>query len=121
MFARKFGDQATYKKYIARASNWQNLWMEEATEPSTGVKGFIQAKDAKGAWATQAGYNCETCFVGTKGRDGEFYEESAWSYSWFVPHDYAKIIELVGGMESFVKRLGMNLLCFAAAEFRYLF
>ena len=43
--------------------------------------------------------------MGLPGKDGEFYEESAWSYSWFVPHDYAAVVELVGGRERFVERL----------------
>jgi len=43
--------------------------------------------------------------IGVKGKDGEFYEESAWSYSWFVPHDYAALVGLVGGRDAFVKRL----------------
>lgn len=26
-----------------------------------------------------------------------FYESSSWEYSWFVPHDTAHLIELMGG------------------------
>jgi putative alpha-1,2-mannosidase len=113
MFARKIGDRAIYEKYITRSSNWQNLWMKDAVEPTTGVSGFIQAKDSNGAWVTHPGLNCETCLVGIKGKDREFYEESAWSYSWFMPHDYAKVIELVGGRDNFVKRLGMRFVTFS--------
>ena len=53
------------------------------------------------------GEGCTTCFVALPGKDGEFYEESAWSFSWFVPHDYAALIELVGGKEHFTRRLGI--------------
>ena len=53
------------------------------------------------------GEGCTTCFVALPGMDGEFYEESAWSFSWFVPHDYAALIELVGGKERFTRRLGI--------------
>jgi putative alpha-1,2-mannosidase len=112
MFARKSGDRAVYEKYIARASNWQNLWMKEAVEPTTGLTGFFQGRYSNGSWAPHSGEGCLTCTVGYAGRDGEFYEESAWSYSWFVPHDYAKVIDLVGGHDSFVKRLGIYRLGF---------
>lgn len=108
LFARKFGDYGLYQRYIKRASNWENLWMKEAREPKTGMTGFFQPKYANGSWATiHTGQNCKTCLVGFAGNDGEFYEESAWSYSWFVPHDYAKVINLVGGPEKFVERLGI--------------
>jgi putative alpha-1,2-mannosidase len=110
MFARKSGDREIYEKYITRASNWENLWMKEAVEPTTGLTGFFQGKYSNGSWAIHSREGCTTCTVGHAGPDGEFYEESAWSYSWFVPHDYAKLIELVGGRDSFVKRLGDYLL-----------
>lgn len=106
LFARRIGNRAVYEKYIARASNWKNLWMSEAVEYATGVTGFFHGKYANGTWATSPGVDCLTCEVGLPGKDGEFYEESAWSYSWFVPHDYAQVIELVGGKQKFVERLG---------------
>jgi putative alpha-1,2-mannosidase len=108
MFARAAGDREIYEKYIARASNWKHLWMEEAVERKTGLTGFFHGKYANGSWATKPGLNCSTCEVGVTGKDREFYEESAWSYSWFVPHDYAQVIKLVGGREKFVERLGMS-------------
>jgi len=87
--------------------------MAEATEPTTGITGFFQPKYSNGTWALRTGSNglgdeCDTCLVATPGRDGEFYEESAWSYSWFVPHDYAQLIQLVGGPENFTDRLGTS-------------
>jgi Glycosyl hydrolase family 92 len=82
--------------------------MAEAEEPTTGTRGFFQPKLSNGSWSTIEGVNCNTCDVGMPGRDGEFYEESAWSYSWFVPHDYARVIGLVGGAEEWVKRLGIS-------------
>lgn len=105
MFARAARDRAVYEKYIARATWWENLWYDNATERRTGLKGFFQPKWANGSWVDRSGEKCETCLVGIHG-DGEFYEETAWSYSWFVPHDYARVIELVGGWAKFVERLG---------------
>ena len=107
MFARAAGDRKVYDKYISRASNWKNLWMKEAVEPKTGLTGFFQGKYANGTWATKPGRDCLTCKVGIGG-DREFYEESAWSYSWFVPHDYAQVIQFVGGRQKFIERLGTS-------------
>jgi hypothetical protein len=93
--------------------------MAEAEEPVTGTRGFFQPKWSNGSWSTIEGVDCTTCAVGIPGRDKEFYEESAWSYSWFVPHDYAKVIGLVGGAEEWVKRLGISLFG-GADEIRFL-
>ena len=109
MFARTAGNRKVYEKYISRASNWNNLWMKEAVEPKTGLTGFFHGKYANGTWATNPRKDCLTCEVGFSGKDREFYEESAWSYSWFVPHDYAQVIQLVGGRKKFVERLGTSL------------
>ena len=108
MFARQAGNRELYNKYIALASNWKNLWMEDAVEPRTGVSGFFQGRFANGSWATNPlGDKCTTCLIGLRGNvDKQFYEESAWTYSWFVPHDYAQLIALIGGKEKFIERLG---------------
>lgn len=107
LFARKMRNRELYDKYIARASWWQNLWMKNAVEPKTGITGFFQGRHSNGSWVVHSGLDCTTCTVAQAGPDGEFYEESAWSYSWFVPHDYAKLVDLVGGRENFTKRLGI--------------
>ena len=107
MFARQARNREVYDKYIARTSNWKNLWNENAVEPRTGVSGFFQGRFTNGSWATNPlGDKCTTCFIGLSGKDSQFYEESAWTYSWFVPHDNAQLIELVGGKEQFVEKLG---------------
>jgi putative alpha-1,2-mannosidase len=108
LFARAQRNRLVYEKYIARAGWWRNLWMAEAQEPLTGERGFFQPRWRNGSWATKSGRGCRTCFVGVPGKDGEFYEESAWSYSWFVPHDYAAVIQLVGGKQNFTDRLGLH-------------
>jgi len=109
MFARHAGNREVYEKYITRASNWKSLWLDGAVEPRTGVSGFFQGRFFNGSWATNPlGDQCTNCFVGLPGRDKLFYEESAWTYGWFVPHDNAQLIELVGGKEKFVERLGYS-------------
>lgn len=106
LFARKTHNRTLYEKYISRSQNWRNLWMADLKEPKTNITGFFQAKTRDGNWSVPLGRCNETgCVVGQRGSDPEFYEESAWSYSWFVPHDYAALVELVGGREKFVDRL----------------
>ncbi|KAJ2930255.1 hypothetical protein H1R20_g6808, partial [Candolleomyces eurysporus] len=34
-----------------------------------------------------------------------FYESSSWEYSWFVPHDTAQLVTLMGGNSTFLRRL----------------
>ena len=107
MFARHVGNREVYDKYIARASNWKNLWNEGAVEPRTGVSGFFQGRFLNGSWVTNPlGDKCTTCFIGLTGQDKQFFEDSSWTYSWFAPHDNAQLIELVGGKEKFVEKLG---------------
>jgi putative alpha-1,2-mannosidase len=107
MFARHSGSRGIYDKYISLASNWKNLWMADAVEPRTGVSGFFQGRFANGSWVTNPiGDQCTTCYIGLPDQDGQFYEDSAWTYSWFVPQDYAQLIEFVGGKEKLVEKLG---------------
>lgn len=40
-----------------------------------------------------------------KAYNDEYIEGNAWQYSWFVPHDVEKLIELHGGREVFIDRL----------------
>jgi putative alpha-1,2-mannosidase len=37
--------------------------------------------------------------------DRSFYEGSSWVYSYFVPHDFARLIGLTGGEQAYCKRL----------------
>jgi putative alpha-1,2-mannosidase len=108
MFARQAGNRSVYDKFINRTSNWKNLWDADAVEPRTGLSGFFQGRFFNGSWATNPIANhCTTCLIGILGNvDHQFYEDSAWTYSWFVPHDNAGLIELIGGKEAFIERLG---------------
>ena len=45
-----------------------------------------------------------TCFLDASNMDG-FYESSPLTYSQFVPHDTAALVELQGGADKFIERL----------------
>lgn len=95
--AKDLGSKEDYNKYLGRSSKWINLWNPAAE--SDGFKGFIAPKrlggdfipiDLKKNWGSWKDY---------------FYEGSSWTYSYFVPHQFEKLVELSGGKETFAKRL----------------
>lgn len=95
--AKTLGTEADYEKYLNRSKQWINLWNPEAQ--SDGYKGFITPKNLKGDfvdidikkdWGSWKDY---------------FYEANSWTYSYFVPHQFDKLVELSGGKEMFAKKL----------------
>ncbi|CAK7211562.1 hypothetical protein SCUCBS95973_001157 [Sporothrix curviconia] len=114
MAAAGLGSAAEEATYLARSSNWRNLY--KADEPSlwwngtdTGFTGFFQPRNLNGTWSYQNPLNCSnpdeysTCSLQNTGR--ETFESSIWEYGFFVPHDQATLIALYGGDDAFVRRL----------------
>jgi predicted alpha-1,2-mannosidase len=100
LLAKALGKTADYEIYRKRSQNWENLWNSAYEED--GVKGFIWPRHKDGSWKTKFN-GLEGCSWG-----GEtFYEGNSWTYSTFVPHDTARLIEKSGGAEAFVKRLDL--------------
>lgn len=95
--AQKLGLEDDYEKYLKRSLQWIHLWNPGLE--SEGYKGFIDAREENGAFV----------FFEPKQYGGSwkspFYEGSPWTYSYFVPHDIDKLIELMGGKERFAERL----------------
>jgi len=98
LFAEALGKTADAEKWMARSANWQNIWNPNQT--NNGYSGFITPRQANGDFF--ADHN-------TLARVGSwqfhFYEGNSWDYSWYVPHDVGKLIELMGGNDTFVRRL----------------
>jgi predicted alpha-1,2-mannosidase len=95
--AKTLGTKEDYEKYLNRSKQWINLWNPKAD--SDGFKGFIAPKtidgdfipiDIKKNWGSWKDY---------------FYEASSWTYSYFVPHQFEKLVEISGGKEVFAKKL----------------
>ncbi|KAF1849920.1 glycoside hydrolase family 92 protein [Cucurbitaria berberidis CBS 394.84] len=101
----------TYLKYIARASNWQNLYKADQKSfingTDTTFTGFFQPKYLNGTWGYQDPIACSPLanFCSLTSNPSETFESSCWEYMFFVPHDIGKVIELLGGEEVFLKRL----------------
>lgn len=95
--AKSMGKLSDANRYFSRSKNWENLWNPDAV--SDGFKGFIVPKTTEGSfveidlkknWGSWKNY---------------FYEASSWTYSFFVPHQINRLIELCGGNETYTKRL----------------
>ncbi len=84
--------------YFGRSGQWANLW-DESVEDG-GVRGFIRTRHRDGRWMEPFSPR-----DGCTWKGHTFYEGNSWTYSFFVPHDVASLIEKCGGNEAFVKRL----------------
>ncbi|KAI8581047.1 hypothetical protein K450DRAFT_279440 [Umbelopsis ramanniana AG] len=107
LVARELGKSSEYQNFTSRASNWKNLWNPKVKD--SGHYGFIQPKYENGTWNYYPPQFCGptmnhlSCFLNPTG--GEFYEESSWAYSFFIPQDQQGLIDMVGGPAEFISRL----------------
>ncbi|KAJ7267552.1 glycoside hydrolase family 92 protein [Mycena haematopus] len=101
----KTDDVATFAN---RSLSYRNVW--DPTVVSDGFHGFSQKRYANGKFNFTDPVDCSPvsnlteCSLQSDNVNG-FYESSSWEYSWFAPHDTAHLIELMGGNDTFVKRL----------------
>ena len=75
----------------------ENLWNPDLE--SRGYKGFIDVRNADGSFV----FHDPAKWNGSW--NAPFYEGRSWTYSYYVPHDMPRVIELMGGPEAFVERL----------------
>ncbi len=90
--ARKLGKAADFERFARRSEYYRNLWDKET--------GFFRPKDSEGRWVEPfdpLSYE-QPCFI----------EGNAWQYMWFVPHNPQGLIELLGGNDSFIRKLDEN-------------
>jgi predicted alpha-1,2-mannosidase len=97
--AKKLGETAIYEKYRKKASSWENLW--NTGVESLGFKGFIWPRNSDGSWVDTTKFNV----FASGSLEHPFYETFSWEYSFYVPHDMKRLIEKMGGKETFTKRL----------------
>ncbi|KAF1809534.1 hypothetical protein P152DRAFT_468366 [Eremomyces bilateralis CBS 781.70] len=90
-FARERGHLEDYERYLQRSTYWINLFEPNQTSTThlstTGFLGFFQPRYRNGTW----------CYTDP---------DRLWKYSFYVPHDQAALIALLGGPKQFVRRLG---------------
>jgi predicted alpha-1,2-mannosidase len=101
----------TATKYLSRARNWQNLYKADQRSSingrDTGFSGFFQPKYLNGTWGYQDPIACSPLagFCSLTSNPSETFESSCWEYMFFVPHDVRRLISLLGGPETFIRRL----------------
>jgi predicted alpha-1,2-mannosidase len=96
--ARGLNHPADYAKYLKRSANWENLWDKEGTD--AGFSGFIWVKHKDGSWKSPF----DPHLRGSWGGDN-FYEGNTWTYSLYAPQNVARLIQLCGGTDTFIRRL----------------
>ena len=92
-FAKSLGKTAEYEKYMKRAQAFKNVY-----DPKSG---FMRGRLEDGSWRTP--FNPTA--VSAPGKPHDFTEGDAWQYSFFVPHDVAGMIKMMGGKDAFVTKL----------------
>ncbi|KAJ6512551.1 alpha-1,2-mannosidase, putative subfamily [Mycena sanguinolenta] len=115
LVALSMGNTTLATHYFNKSHDWMNIWNPDAKH--SGFTGFIQPRNADGSWFFSSYdhggvfrpdhcspvYGHTDCYGGWGG--GEFYEASSWEYSFYVPHDMARLVGLMGGKKTFSARL----------------
>lgn len=108
--AQLLGKTDDEARYTNRSLWYRNVWDPEVE--SDGFKGFMQKRFMNGSFAFTDPANCSPndrnqsrpCSLQVTNVNG-FYESSSWEYSLYAPHDTDYLIHLMGGNETFLKRL----------------
>jgi predicted alpha-1,2-mannosidase len=97
LVAQGLGKLDDYRRYFDRSRQWINLWNKDAV--SDGFTGFITPRKPDGEFV-------DTDLKKYPGSwKNYFYEGSSWTYSWFVPHEFPRLVELNGGAAAFARKL----------------
>ena len=95
--AKGLGQTADYKKYLDRSGKWINLW--DSNAESDGFKGFIMSKKLDGSFVKLDAKQYPGSWK------NHFYEGCSWTYSYFMPHQFPRLIDISGGKDIYVKKL----------------
>ncbi|EGO54115.1 hypothetical protein NEUTE1DRAFT_87202 [Neurospora tetrasperma FGSC 2508] len=111
---------ADITKYHHRGANWRNYWnpsakdlfRDDRTTSSYIIQspfvGFLQPRTLAGTFRYHPTRTCSpiqnqhSCYYDTA---LDVYEGSPWLYSFFAPQSMSTLIQLMGGSDTFVKRL----------------
>ncbi|KAL5113351.1 hypothetical protein ACEQ8H_008779 [Pleosporales sp. CAS-2024a] len=85
--------------YFQRSAGWQRSWDTRAT--SRNFTGFVMPRYANGSFDEQ--YNVTNC--GQCNWSDQSYEATAFEYSFVIPHDVERMMDLMGGTQAFEQRL----------------
>lgn len=93
--ARKMGHIADAEKYEARAANFLHVWNPE--NQSEGFVNFPQTPREDGSF--------DSGFDPHGGYNSHFYEATAWDASYINYNDMPRLVEAMGGADTFTERL----------------
>jgi len=93
--AQKMGEIEDYEKFEARSANWLNVWNKDIE--SEGFYGFPQNRNEDGSF--DQGFNAH------EGYNSHFYEMTGWDASYVNYNDISRLVETMGGAETFTNRL----------------
>lgn len=105
--AKGLGKPAAAAALEARSANWTNIWDAALVDKESGYRGFVHGRFPDGRFTDiepRSGYQIYQR-PGWQDYWGDFYEGSAWMYSYNVWHDLPHLIGLMGGREKFLARL----------------
>ena len=98
LMAKGLGYEEDYQKYLERSGKWIHLWNPNLADKG-GFKGFMDGRNEDGSFINMDPRKFGGSWL------TPFYEASTWTYSYYVPHNFDKLIELMGGKEKFIERL----------------
>lgn len=90
--AKEMGNTDDYQKFSKEAQNYKKLWHKEMR--------LFMPKDEKGEWIM-----INPKLDGGKGFRDYYDENNGWTYAWWVQHDIAGLIDLLGGKQKAEDRL----------------
>ena len=91
--AKALGREDDYKYFMSRSTNYRNVFNHETR--------FFHPKDKDGRFIEPFDYRW-----GTGNGTREYYgENNGWVYRWWVQHNVADLVSLMGGPQEFVKEL----------------
>lgn len=112
ILATALNHTADARKYLHRSGNWRNIFKADQTSfingTDTGFTGFFQPKYMNGTWGFLEPSECSplsNLFCSLTSNAAEVFEDSIWTYNFFVPHNQAALIASLGGPATYVKRL----------------
>ncbi|KAH7035797.1 alpha-1,2-mannosidase, putative subfamily [Microdochium trichocladiopsis] len=120
--AKRMNKTGDAEKYLARSSYWQNMYDAQSRSllnltgstsagdlVDSGFSGFLQPRYQNGTVGFQDPslctplFNFTSCYLNPGGH--ETYEGGSWLYTFYIPHDQATLIPVLGGVDTFVARL----------------
>ncbi len=100
LMAEGLGHSDDAARWFERSHKWVALWNPDLADGQW--KGFLDGRDEDGTFQNIDPRKYGGSWV------SPFYEGSAWTYNYYVPHDFERMIELMGGPETFVEKLNFG-------------